>query len=255
MKQLYFLIFCLFISIQVWGQGSSIQSKITLNTGVVFTGEIVIKTNEMVMIKTSGGKRYQFLLSEIKKIENISDYENSDKPNKANNFSIENTAVFCGNIEFSGAVVSASNSFKSSPGVDLSMVFGNKKNLLSKNVFVGIGAGYDMIFLTSSITPISYLPLFIRFQSTLNKSRTAPFLGIDAGYSFGLTSGFGGGPSIKISVGVIHKTGFKSDVYAGVFGGLTSVSTRLTETNELGTFIYTGNTSMTKLGLKLGFHF
>ena len=254
MKQLYLLIFCLIISTQLWGQESVIQNKITLNSGEMYIGEIIVKTNEIVMIKAAGGKRYQFQLSDVKKIERISNNDYSDKPDKSEIPASGKDAVFCGNIELAGGIANTPNSFKSAPNAEISMIFGNK-NVSGKDVFIGIGAGYSMIFLASTTNPINYLPVFIRLQSTLNKARTAPFIGLDAGYSFGLSSGFGGGPAIKVSVGVTHKTGYKSDIYAGLFGSLTSISARITETNELGTFSYNGNTSMTNLGLKFGFHF
>ena len=146
------------------------------------------------------------------------------------------------------------NSFKSAPNTEISMIFGNK-NISEKDVFVGIGTGYNVCFLPYTSEPLSFLPVFLRLQNTLQKARTAPFISIDAGYCFGITSGFGGGPTLKVSVGIAHKTGYKSDIYTGVFAGLTSINTRLNETNNLGTFNYTGNTSMTNLGFKFGFHF
>ena len=254
MKHLYLIVLCLIISAQIWGQESVIQNKITLNSGKIYIGEIIVKTNEIVMIKTAGGKRYQFQLSDVKKIERISKNDNSDQSVQSDIPATDKDAIFCGDIELSGGIANTSNSFKSASNTEISMIFGNK-NVSGKDIFIGIGAGYSMIFLPSTTNPINYLPVFLRLQSTLKKARTAPFIGIDAGYSFGLSSGFGGGPAIKVSVGVTHKTGYKSDVYAGVFGGLTSISAKITETNDLGTFNYNGNTSMTNFGLKFGVHF
>ena len=254
MKQLCLLVFCLIITCQLRGQEFVNTNRITLNSGAVYSGEIVVKTNEMVMIKTSGGKRYQFQLSEVKKIEKVSANDISSQPDKTENTLSEKATVFCGDIEFSGGLLNTPNAFKSAPNTEISMIFGNK-NVSKKDFYVGIGAAYGLIFLTSTGNPINYLPVFLRLQSNLIKARTAPFVGIDAGYCFVLSSGLSGGPTLKLSLGICHQTGYKSDIYAGVFGGLTAVSTRISETNELGTFSYSGNTTMTNLGMKFGFHF
>jgi hypothetical protein len=254
MKQLCLLVLYLVISSQLWGQESVIQNKITLNSGEVYVGEILVKTNEMVMIKTANGKRYQFQLSEVKMIEQVMSSGSLIQSETDQSEKTDHAAFFCGDIELSGAIANTSNSFKSAPSTEISLIFGNK-NVARKDFYVGFGAGYSMIFLANSTDPISYLPVFIRLQSMLNKARTAPFIGIDAGYSFGLNAGYGGGPAVKVSVGLNHKTGYKSDIYAGVFGSLTSISARITETNDLGTFSYNGSTSMTNFGLKFGLHF
>jgi hypothetical protein len=120
---------------------------------------------------------------------------------------------------------------------------------------MGFGVAYSATFISSVSDPVYYLPVFLRFQNTLMKTRIAPFINLDAGYKFGLSSDFGGGTFVKLSAGIIRKLGYKSAIYAGVYGGLTSIVANLTEMNELGTFKYTGQTTMTNLGLKVGFDF
>jgi hypothetical protein len=254
MKYTSFLIFYLLISIQLWGQESVIQNKITLNTGEVYWGEIVVKTAEMIMIKTETGKRYQFQLAEVTKIEKSLPTETKSSGDKTQIQEINKSGNFCGNIELSGGISSGLNSFPASPNTEFSMIFGNK-NISKKDIFWGIGVGYNLIFLSSTNNPVEFIPVFLRMQSLLVKSITAPFIGIDAGYSFGLTPGLGGGPFIKISLGISHKTGIKSDFYGGIYGGLSSISGKVTEINDLGTFTYFGPTSMIDFGAKVGFHF
>ena len=253
MRHNFILLLLVFISIQLWGQESATHDKITLNTGEVYVGDIIAKTNELIMIKTPNGKRFQFQLSEVKKIEKTEQSENSSTFGKQVP-DITRKGFFCGNIELSGGVSDAKNSFSSSPFAEGSMVFG-AKNISGKDVFFGVGVGYNLTFLSSTTDPLSLLPVFLRFQSVLIKARTAPFIGVDAGYSFGLNQSYNGGLMLRPSVGIVHKTGYKSDIYAGFFAGLTSISAPLIVTNELGTFNYHAQTSMTNFGLKFGFHF
>jgi len=254
MKHLSFLVLILFFSIQLWGQESTIRDKITLKSGEVYSGEIVAKTTEMVMIKTSNGTRYQFQLSEVNKIEKRPDNQTSVENIKNQNQNISTENNFCGNIELSAGISNAKNSFSLCPTTELSMIFGNKR-VLGKDIFMGLGIGYNITLLSQNSNPISFLPLFLRLQSTLTKNRTAPFIGIDAGYAFGLTSDFGGGPLVKISLGVTRKLSYKTTIYCGIFAGVNSITGKITETNELGTFSYIGHNSMINFGLKFGFQF
>jgi len=254
MKHLSFLVFILFFSIQLWGQDSTIQDKITLKSGEVYFGEIVVRTAEMVMIKTLNGTRYQFQLSEVTKIEKRPDNQTSVENIKNLNQNISTENNFCGNIELSAGISNAKNSFSLCPTTELSMIFGNKR-VLGKDIFMGLGIGYNMTLLSQNSNPISFLPLFLRLQSTLTKNRTAPFIGIDAGYAFGLNSDYSGGTLVKVSIGITRKLSYKTALFAGIYSGITSISGKITETNDLGTFSYLGHNSMINFGLKFGFQF
>jgi len=75
---------------------------------------------------------------------------------------------------------------------------------------------------------------------------------MDIGYAFALNTGNSGGSLIKISAGLSHKISLKTIFFAGIYAGVQTFSGILTETNSLGSFTYTGETSMNNLGLKAG---
>ena len=256
MKYFFILAIFLFLTSPIAAQETITQDKITLLSGETYFGEIVLKTDEMIMIKTSDGKRYQFQLSQIKSIEKVS--LTADNLKKGGKTEITGEQIpkgdFCGSIEFSGGISSAQNAFANLPNVDVSMVFGNK-SVGGKDMFFGLGASYKMLFPTGTTQTVDFIPVFMRLQSILIKTNTAPYVSIDAGYSFGLSTGFDGGPFVKVSGGVIRKINHKSDFFAGIFAELSSIKTNLTETNPLGTFHYYGSTSMTNVGLRFGLHF
>lgn len=66
MRQFGILVLALFLSLQLWGQESASVDRITLKTGEIYIGEIVVKTSVMVMLKAKSGTRYQFQLSELR---------------------------------------------------------------------------------------------------------------------------------------------------------------------------------------------
>jgi hypothetical protein len=237
----------------ILSQETALRDKITLKTGEVYTGEIVLKNDDIVMLKTDNGTRFQFPLSEIRIIEK----ENLTVNPKNDTISINPTQTnqnVSGVLELSGGISSAKFSFDPSFSSQASLIFGNK-SILGQQTFLGIGVGINSSYITSNSSTISFLPVFLRWQTTLTKNRTAPFVGVDAGYSFAMNDDFGGGPFAKISVGITHKLNYKTSLIFGFYGSVNSISANLIETNSLGTFGYYAQTSLISYGAKMAFQF
>jgi hypothetical protein len=255
MKNVLILVLCLLFSIHTWGQESVVLKRVTLNTGESYVGEILVQNADMVMIKTTEGKRYQFQVVEIRKIEKATA---SDLPTDSNRTFMDipqSEGNFSGMLELSGAVSGAKNAFSASPDFQATLSFGNKK-AFGKDVFLGIGAGYQIISGNTGSQTIGLIPLFLRAQKTLAVGPTAPFIGFDAGYAFSSNQFYTGGAFAKISAGIIHRLDVKTAVYVGFFAGLTSIYyPNIAETLNSATYTYSGNTTMTSLGVKAGLQF
>jgi len=252
MKKIIFFIFFLSFFYQTFAQELIFHDKITLKSGAVYVGNIILKTNEMLMIETRDGKKIQFPLEEII----ATDKTSIPTENKTNlqKQSPKNGGVIYGNIELSAGLSNAYQAFTWCPSTEVSILFG-KKNITEKNLLFAFGSGYILVFRSSTVEPIRFLPLFVRLQNTLYKTRISPFIGLDAGYIFGLSNGYGGGLMAKFSAGLIQKLSYKSDLYLGLYTGISSIFTTISTTNELGTFSYPNQTEMTNLGLKIAVHF
>jgi len=202
------------------------------------------------MIKTKNGTRYQFPLSEVRQIVKVQ----VDGKTQTSEIQLPVSSDFCGQLEVSGGISNAKYVFGYSPNIQATVAFGNKQ-LFGKNLFLGVGVGYNNTFIGSNSAVLGLLPVFARVQSVLTKKRTSPCVGMDAGYAFSTNPNFGGGALIKVSIGIIHKLNYKTSFIAGVYAGLNSISGTLTETNDLGTFSYKGNTMMQNFGVKFGLQF
>lgn len=253
MKILVLLLTCMLLSLHLCGQENIVLDKITLKTGDVYVGKIVLKTADMIMIATKDGTRYQFQLSEIKATENQNSDITLQNNNEDDQFSVS-SGNFGGMVELTTGISNAKYCFGWSPNAQISLMFGNKK-MLGESLFFAAGIGYNSTFIASPQHTIAFLPLFIRLQSTLSKKRNAPFVGMDAGYAVGLNSANGGGALIKISAGISRRINNKSSLIVGIYAGVQSFSGKLTETNELGIYSYPGKTTMNNLGLKVGLLF
>lgn len=254
MKQFISLVIYLFFSLYLVGQETAIEDKITLNTGEIYVGKIILKTNDMIMLTTKDGTRYQFQLSEVKKTESNLNSNISKKEKTDDNETTLNSSNFGGIVELTGGVSSAKYCFGSSPNTQLSLMFGNR-NLLGQNLFLGAGIGYNSTFIASSSKSIGFLPVFVRIQNTFSKGRTAPYLGMDAGYAFALNQGFGGGALVKLSAGISHKISYKTIFFAGIYAGIQSFSGTLTEVYESNSYSYFAQTTMRSEGIKIGLLF
>ncbi len=251
MRYFSILVFCLLFSVTIRGQEASIHDKITLKTGEIYTGEIVVKNDEMIMLKSTNGTRYQFPLSEISKIEKEDLKNNSIAVNNAKSEIATTTGNISGILEFAGGISSAKNCFDPSTNSQVSLIFGNK-SVLGQQVFLGFGLGLNATFETTNSSTIAFLPLFLRLQTTLSKNKIAPFLGMDAGYAFALNEEFGGGPFAKVSFGINYKLTYKTALLVGIYAGVNSISANQIDTNG---YSYYGNTSMTGFGIKAGLQF
>jgi len=248
------IIYILFSGFSLMAQ-TEVQDKIILKTGEVYVGELVVHNQEMVMIKTQNGNRYQFQLSEIKEIgrEKLVQLP-PDSIQRVRVLNRRGNANFCGMIELTGGISQAKYTFGASPNTQFSLLFGCKR-IYGQNLFLGAGLGYNTTHAGEKPATIRFLPLFLRLQNTLTSNRTAPYLGMDVGYAFALNTEYGGGALIKISAGVTHKLNYKTAFFAGAYAGVQSLSAPLTETNKLGVYSYRGKTTMRSVGIKIGMCF
>lgn len=254
MKHISLIVTFLILTFQVFSQDANLQDKITLNNGEVYKGEIILKNNDMVMLKTDDGTRYQFQLSEIKSIEKEPASIKVEPEAQIVEKQEDTSGNISGIIELAGGTSSAKNLFGNSPNLQISLIFGDK-NAFGQNLFLGVGIGLNNTFLTQNSPSLSLLPIFVRIQKNLTNTRLSPILGMDAGYSFCVTKEYDGGAMIKIFAGIIYKLNYKSSIFANVYGGINSIAGNLIETNELGTFSYHGNTALNSVGIKFGLQF
>lgn len=252
MKNTLLLLFCLFLSLNAMSQEVQLQDKVTLRTGDVYRGEIVAKTDDVIMIKTKDGSRYQFQLSEVASIEKepIANEEPAGKSDEDE----EVHANFGGIIELWGGVSQAEKAFEASPSAQISLVFGNK-SALGENIFLGLGLGFQSVFDASGAGTTSLLPVFVRLQNVASQKRTSPFVSLDAGYAFSMTDGYGGGALARVSAGIMHRINYKTFFSVGAFAAVNSLSANLTETRENAAYRYYGHTALTTAGVKLGLQF
>lgn len=236
-----------FISLQVFSQQPAQEDVIYLKNGEKYNGEIVLKTDEIVMLKTHDGKRFQFQLSEIKEIskENVKMEEVGENVPKGN---------FAGLLQVNGGISSIKGGISSSPSINASLAFGSK-NAFHSSTFLGVGVGYETIFVAQENETLSFLPLFIQIKSILNDKKLSPAVNLKTGYAFHLQNEYKGGLFIHISGGLNYKVTEGSDLYFGLFCQTQRTYGSITETFPQGTFTSKTNGLINSVGLTTAFTF
>jgi len=261
------LIFCCFSAVVGFAQNAGTNNstrKITLTTGEIYFGEILVENEQIIMIRTSDGSRYQFPINEVKSVE-FAVVANAGKrfftsafttPKNLAPETTENDEKIIMLIDVHGGVSSARHAFSYALMAQGALVIG-AKDVVFPNTFLGGGIGYSILFPNdySEGGTIDFLPVFARFQTFIGSGWLTPYFEIDVGYGFSLNSDFGGGAMLKLSVGLAQKINPQSAFYFGVFAGLQNFSGKLTETNEFGTFNYHGNSTIQHLGAKIALKF
>ncbi len=247
------LLLCLLLSIlTLTAQESAGISKITLKNGTEFTGRIILRNDEIIMLKDNSGARFQIAVSEIDKIATVSVITGnlSAIGNDAINEEFVPNENFCGHLELSTSTATARKAFENNAATQASLVFGNKK-AFGKDLFVGLGAGYLWV----SESNLRLIPAILKIQANTSKNRTSPFVGFESGYAFAANKSYGGGPFAKAAVGVNYRISNKTAIFAGISAAIFSFSGQLSETTPNGVFAFDGTTSLNVFSLKAGLQF
>jgi len=249
------LILFLLVTVNMaYSQEASISDKVTLKTGEVYRGEIIVKNNDILLIKLPSGSKFQFRIEEIKSIEKDTTPLPTDTDLKLTSDSIIDGNI-CGMFDFSGGVSNAPLAFSSSLQFDVSLAFGVKE-AKHKSLFAGLGAGYSHILFDQ--TSVGFVPLFVRLGSNnLANHKNSPFFMLDLGYALNIDDAalYETGLFGKFFCGFIHQFNPKSAIFVGPSVSVLSISGLLSNTINGYSIAYNGNSVAYNFALRAGLLF
>ncbi len=242
------MLFMFLVSIATsFAQEANPRNTIFLKNGDSFKGQILMRTDEIIIIQTDDGKRYQLQLSEIDRIQQDMKSIDKDGTGKASNFG--------GIIDLEGGLAYASTEgLQYSPATSATIALG-VRDFLKSNVFAGLGSGVQVVFSKNENKNLLLLPLFIQLNKTFTNNSVKPFIGTKAGYAFSLNKEYQGGVLFKLAGGAAFSISRRLSFNVGVFGKIQQISGTVIERNELGKFVKQGTTPLYSTGLNLGFIF
>lgn len=240
------IIFSLSSFAVLFAQEMKSQDVLHLKNGEVFKGMIMLKTDDVVVLNTDDGKRYQFQLSDIEKLGQEIPKTRTEKNKLPSSFATL--------VELNGGISSVPiASFQTTPMFSCSVALGSK-DTFGTNTFAGIGLGYEAVFSKSDKT-MSFLPIFVQIHKNLSNKPINPYVGMKSGYALCFNDEFTGGAFVCLALGINFRLADEKSFNLGLLGKIQSVSGTIIERNELGEFTTQGSTPMYTFGLNIGFIF
>lgn len=232
--------------------------RVILKTGEVYSGEIILQNDEIILLRTVTGERFQFPVTQVKSITKITDKNEEVTTNDYMDKEIlpyQSDHNFCSVIEVSGGLSSAKNSFSSSTSGDITLSFGTR-SIARKSLFIGGGAGFSFVSINPQSEISRFIPVYIRLQSNnLIQWRTSPYFSLDAGYALPVKTTMSGGIFTKLSGGIVHRMSFKTSVQLGIFARIQQFSGILSENRNGSIYTYSGSSAISSIGALAGFQF
>lgn len=227
--------------------------RLTLKSGHTLTGTVVFRNEEVIVIKSAEGQRFQYPMSEvtdIAEVEAVTVEEEDTKPVT----SVKKVGV---SLHLSGGAAFIPHDAIGG-GLD-AMVYVGACNLFQKHIFIGGGIGYEGFFMSdnaeSPLTNTSFIPIQVRFSAPLMQTRHAPALGCSLGYGFSPKEIDKGGICASLDAGWRWQINEKMAMFAGINAAFQQGKTSVDETIEDKTYTSVVFRNFCKLGLKLAVQF
>lgn len=194
---IFFLLFTLCLSAQ-----ETQLSRIELLSGGSIVGKILYQNDEMVVVRTPQGARYQYLMKEVKSIDEYVEEQTAVEQVKRRKVGVM--------VDLTGGGSVVRNN-KNGGYFGFSVSVG-ANNLLDRHWFLGGGFGvYDQLIPRQHLTDdfllkdtkksMLFVPLFINTSLPLINQKHAPFVGAALGYGFSTKKGVKGGLYASVDFG------------------------------------------------------
>ena len=209
---------------------------VVLPSGKEIQGTILVQNEEVVIIKTTSGSRFQYPADEVKTIRK----ENSDRQGgagqspspregktiddkQASPSSVKKASVA---IELAGGAATKPNNGNTYGNLSAHLLVGSH-NLLHRGIFLGGSVGYlGALYTTTEIVPTtttpivkktttaySFLPIAIAARIPLLPHKHAPMIGMHLGYGIALSKDYQGGLNAGLNIGYCYRISDRQRLY------------------------------------------
>ena len=219
---------------------------VTLRTGQTVKGEVLLQNEEVVIVRTKNGMRYQYPASEVVSIKADDDLADKKRNVRAVNmrFQLHSGAVYVPQMGWGGQVAA-------------DWMVGSRM-IQGKRLFVGGGIGYRAKIMpttladtTSSNTTYSFIPLLAMVSLPLLEHKHAPVIGISAGYGFAANKDTQGGICVGVDLGWNYIINEQSSLQLSLYADWQQARTNVKQVIENKEYINHMGCNFISMGLKL----
>ncbi len=221
---------------------------ITLRSGQVLSGEVVWQNDEVLVIQSKNGSRYQYPLSEVVSIEAEQLQESVPASEAETAVSVKKVAL---RVEMAGGSCHIPQAGWG--GYTSGDLLVGTYDLMHRSVFVGGGLGVHAMFVGSEV--YTFLPLELSARVPCLPSLHSPVVGVTLGYGFALGSKVKGGIHTGLDVGWQYR--FHTTSRVSVCADVQWQQSEMQVVEMVGGKAYSKQSglSMLSMGLKVGIQF
>lgn len=185
----------------------SFAELVTLRSGQIVRGEIVLQNDEVVIIRTNNGMRHQYPASEVVSIRSnesiVAEQTVATTPIRPVNIALQ---------LHGGVLVVPELGTGGQFGLDFMI---GSRAIQGKRMFVGGSVGYRAKVIGS--TTYSFVPLLAHLQLPLTEQKHAPLLGMSIGYGFAANKDDQGGICIGANFGGSYLINQQASLQYGIY--------------------------------------
>lgn len=188
---------------------------VVLRSGDTVEGTIVFQNEEVVVIKTRGGTRYQYPMSDVKEILKGAQHTDNQPNTEIENSTETQRKKVSLAIELSGGGAYMPDAGLSGGGVSGNLLIGTH-NLLNRSIFLGGGVGYTGAFLPAENAQkqsYSFLPVMLAVRAPMMQQKHAPMIGGEIGYGIALSKAYKGGLHAGFNIGYCYRISEQQRLY------------------------------------------
>lgn len=166
---------------------------VVLQSGQSVKGDIVLQNEDVVIIRTTNGMRYQYPMNEVV---SIKVEEKDTRATNTNKTTLAKTKIVSICVQAMGGALYIPNiGWGGYAGADLKV---GANILEGRRVFIGGGIGYRAKVVEKAY---SFIPLQVYMSSILGDKQSAPVVGLNVGYGFATNAGTQGGICVGADMG------------------------------------------------------
>ena len=209
---------------------------LVLKSGKEIHGIILVQNEEVVVVKTTSGSRFQYPTKEVKTIRKegsdnqvgaqgstSSQERNTTDAKQVSPSSVKKVSVA---IELIGGAATKPKDDNTYGNISANLLIGSH-NLLHRGIFLGGSVGYLGALYTTTqtivttTTPIvkktttaySFLPITLAARIPLLQHKHAPMIGMQLGYGIALSKDYQGGLNAGINLGYCYRISERQRLY------------------------------------------
>ena len=242
-----------------------------LRTGERVEGTILFQNEEVVIIRTESGQRFQYPRTDVELIGSKDEGVKSEGVNELTNEGVNEltnegikelknepepeikvTKKASILLELAGGPAINGNEMGGGFSVDLLV---GSHHIGDRHVFIGGGVGYHGLFIGSG--KYNFLPIQAAFRIPLMETKHAPVFGLSIGYGIALSKSYTGGIYASLDMGYRYQINPRTAVAISLYSHFQRASIEVGEQIEGDetTFMRKKGCNLINPGLKLAFYF